>query len=105
MGLNSNVSETLAIFQRALEQGDTTGYKMRKQCLKNKAHFPLRHPENIILTEPQPKKAKLLCCIRKAKLFYLMLDEDSNNVLPSASSIRDLGTRLPILKGFLWKNY
>ena len=24
-----------------------------------------------ILTEPQPEKAKLLCCIRKAKLFYL----------------------------------
>ena len=78
---------------------------MLKQCLKNKAHFPLRHSQNIILTEPQPKKAKLPCCIRKAKLFYLMLDEDSNNISPSASSIRDLGTRLPILKGFLWKNY
>ena len=31
---------------------------MLKQCLKNKAHFPLRHPENIILTEPQPKNSQ-----------------------------------------------
>ena len=51
---------------------------MLKQCLKNKAHFPLRHLENVILTETQvtqAKKAKLLCCIRKAKLFFLMLDK------------------------------
>ena len=48
---------------------------MLKQCLKNKAHFPLRRLENEILTETQAKKAKLLCCIRKAKLFFLMLDK------------------------------
>ena len=71
---------------------------MLKQCLKNKAHFPLRHPENKILTEPQPKKAKLLCFIRKDKLFYLMLDGDSNNISPSASSIRDLGGKT--IRGF-----
>ena len=46
---------------------------MLKQCLKNEALFPPRHLENKILTEPQPKQAKLLCSIRKAKLFYLML--------------------------------
>ena len=28
---------------------------------------------NKILTEPPPKKAKLFCCIRKAKLFYLLM--------------------------------
>ena len=55
---------------------------MLKQCLKNEAifYFPLRHLENEILTEPQPKKAKLLCCIRKAKLFSLMPERDSNNI-------------------------
>ena len=36
--------------------------------------------ENKILTEPQPKKAKLLCCIRKSKLFSLMLNRGSNNI-------------------------
>ena len=36
--------------------------------------------ENETLTEPQPKKAKLLCCIRKARLFYLMLDGASKNI-------------------------
>ena len=46
----------------------------------NKAHFALKHLENKILTEPQPKKTKLLCCIRKSKLFYLVLDGDSNNI-------------------------
>ena len=25
-------------------------------------------------------RVKLLCCIRKAKLFYLVLDEDSNKI-------------------------
>ena len=39
-----------------------------------------KHLGNIILTEPEPKKAKLLCCIRKAKLFSLMLDGGSNNI-------------------------
>ena len=53
---------------------------MLKQCLKNKAHFPLRHLENKILTEPQPKKAKLLSRIRKSKLYFLMLDRDSINI-------------------------
>ena len=83
MGLSSNVSETLAIFERALAQHDTilTGNYLLKQCLKNKAifYFPLRHLENKILTEPQPQKAKLLRCIRKAKLFLLMLNRGSNN--------------------------
>ena len=76
MELNSNVSETLAIFERALEQHDTIlGTKYLNNVLKIELFFsPLRHLENKILTEPQPKKAKLLCCIRKAKLFYLMLD-------------------------------
>ena len=77
MGLNSNVSETLAIFERALEQHDTIlGTKHLNNVLKDKAifYFRLRHLENKILTEPQPKTAKPLCCITKAKLFYLMLD-------------------------------
>ena len=33
--------------------------------------------ENKILTQPQPKKAKLLYCIRKSKLFFLMLNWSS----------------------------
>ena len=33
--------------------------------------------ENKILTEPQPEKAKLLYCIRKSKLFFLMLNRGS----------------------------
>ena len=36
--------------------------------------------ENKIITEPQPEKAKLLCCIRKAKMFYLVLDGGSMNI-------------------------
>ena len=36
--------------------------------------------ENKILTEPQPKEAKLLYCITKSKLFYLMLNRASNNI-------------------------
>ena len=82
MGLNSNVSETLAIFERALEQHDTKlGTKYLNNVLKIKLLFiSLRHLEDKILTEPQPKKAKLLCRIRKAKLYFLMLDRDSINI-------------------------
>ena len=36
--------------------------------------------ENKILTEQQPKKAKLLCRIGKSKLYFLMLDRDSINI-------------------------
>ena len=68
--LTSNVSEILAIFERALNQCNTV---LVIKCLNNvvKAHsyFPLRHLENKILAEPQPEKGKLPCCIRKAKLF------------------------------------
>ena len=32
-----------------------------KQYLQASFWFPSRHPEDKILTEPQPKKAKLLC--------------------------------------------
>ena len=68
--LTSNVSKILAIFERALNQRDTV---LVIKCLNNvvKAHsyFPLRHLENNILAEPKPEKGKLLCCIRKAKLF------------------------------------
>ena len=94
MGLNSNVSETLAIFERALEQHNTI---LGTKYLNNKAifYFPLRHPENKILTEPQPKKAKLLCRIRKSKLFFLMLDRDSINILKRIfSSLRDTWAQL-----------
>ena len=82
MGLNSNVSETLAIFERALEQhGTILGTKYLNNVLKIKLFFsPLRHLENKILPEPQPKKAKLLCRIRKSKLYFLMLDRDSINI-------------------------
>ena len=40
-----------------------------KNIWKRVFKFPLRHLENKILAEPQPKKAKLLCCFRKAKIF------------------------------------
>ena len=76
MVLNSNASEILAIFERVFKQrGAILETKCINNVLKNKAHFcfPLKHLENEILTEPQPKKAKLLCCIRKAKLFFLIL--------------------------------
>ena len=83
MGLNLNVSETLAIFERALEQHDTIlGTKYLNNVLKIKLffYFPLRHLENKILTEPQPKRGKPLCRIRKSKLFFLMLYRDSINI-------------------------
>ena len=42
MGLNSNVSETLAIFERALKQHDTIlGTKYLKNVLKVKLFFTL----------------------------------------------------------------
>ena len=31
-------------------------------------YLPLKHLEYDILTEEQPKEAKLLCCFKKAKL-------------------------------------
>ena len=54
----------------------TGNYRLNK-VLKIKL---LRHLENKILTEPQPKKAKLFCFIRNAKLFFLLLDRDSNKI-------------------------
>ena len=37
-------------------------------CYSKLQYLPLKHPENKILTEQQPKDAKLLCCFSKAKL-------------------------------------
>ena len=79
MGLNSNVSETLAIFERALEQHDTIlGTKYLSNVLKIKLFFLF--PSETPGAEPQPERAKPLCRIKKSKLFFLMLDRDSINI-------------------------
>ena len=68
--LTSNVSEILAMFERALNQRDTVlVIKCLNKVVKAHSYFPLRQLENKILAQPKPEKGKLLCCIRKAKLF------------------------------------